>query len=342
VNERWVTLDLIHCLATRTIVYPYKVWGYGEAIGLEGLLAAADATGAPAYFQFVHGLIDAWVAARPEIGFADHVAPGQVLLAIYERTGDERLLRQALRLARFFAGLPRSPEGAALHRPDHPEFAAYVYVDCLAVDAPFLCHLAQLTGDAQFFRLATDLLLGHIRVLQDQTNGLFYHLYDSARRQTNGAFWGRGNGWAILGLLATLERLPHDDPAQGTIRTALERQAAALVKVQDESGHWHTVLDRPDTSLEASVSAFLSAALTHGVRVGLLPGWYLDTADRAWSALRTSVDANGTVAGVSQATPPGDAAHYNQVPTGGLYPWGQGPALLAATERLMADGAKHA
>jgi hypothetical protein len=39
---------------------------------------------------------------------------------------------------------------------------------------------------------------------------------------------------------------------------------------------------------------------------------------------------DGLLEGVSIATPPGTAAHYNSIETGGGYPWGQGPSLLFA------------
>lgn len=333
-TERQKILDLVHRLAAQTVTYPYKVWGYGEAVGLEGLLVAASVTGESAYFEFVHGLIDAWVGVKPHIDYPDHVAPGLALLEVYQRTGDERLLEQARRLAGFFERLPRTPSGAALHRPDHPEFAPYVYVDCMQVDAPFLCRLAQITGESWYFDVATDLLLGHIEVLQDSDSGLFYHLYDSARQKTNGAFWARGNGWAILGLVSVLEALPDDHPDAPRIRTAFERLAAALIRLQDRSGHWHTVLDYSDASLETSAAAFFCAALIRGVRSCLLPASYLEVGERAWQAVASSINSRGILTGVSQATPPGSVEDYLRVPTGGLYPWGQGPALLAAAVQL--------
>ncbi len=323
--------DLINRLAVQTMAYPYKVWGYGEEMGLQGLLAASDVTSEPAYFEFVHGLMDAWVASRPEISYPDHVAPGSVLLEIYQRTGDQRLLEQARHLAQFFADLPRASSGTARHRPDHPEFSQYAYVDCIPIDGPFLCRFADLTGETSFFDLGVDLLLSHVRVLQDEDSGLFYHLYDCAHERTNGAFWGRGNGWAILGLIDILELLGPADPARPQIQTFLERQAAALARLQDSSGHWHTVLNQPNTYLETSLAAFFCVAFTRAVDSGLLSTRYLESARAAWVALVDSIDAHGLVQGVSYATPPGDAVHYQRAPVGGLYPWGQGPALLAAT-----------
>ncbi len=220
--------DLIRRLADQTMAYPYQVWGYGEGIGLQGLMAASKALGDDTYAAFVHGLVAGWVAARPSITYADHVAPGQALLGVYEQTGDGRLLEQACQLAVHFAGLPRAASGATLHRPDHPEFNQYVYVDCLYADAPFLCRLSRVTADRKFREQAIELLLGHVGVLQDSTTGLFYHLYDCGHGRTNGAFWGRGNGWAMLGLVDTLEALPLDVPERSAAHECLRRQAAAV------------------------------------------------------------------------------------------------------------------
>jgi Na+(H+)/acetate symporter ActP len=38
--------------------------------------------------------------------------------------------------------------------------------------------------------------------------------------------------------------------------------------------------------------------------------------------------------GVSAATPPGNAKHYDKIATGAGYPWGQGPLLLACLSRM--------
>lgn len=326
--------ELIERIARTTMEYPFKVWGYGEGIGLDGLLRAAEATGQVAFEAFVHGLVDGWVAARPTVSFVDHVAPGTVLLGIHARTGDERLLLQARRLADLFAGLPRTARGTALHRPDDPTFSTYAYVDCTHVDAPFLCKLAEVTGESRFRDLGLDLLRGHVQVLRDQESGLFFHLYDDSDGSTNGALWGRGNGWAMLGLVETLEALPADDPAREELEHWLTAQAAAVATLQDASGHWHTVLDDPSTYLETSLAAFFCAGLTRAVRAGLLPVQYLAPAAAAMTALVSRIDHRGVVQGVSQATPPGSARDYGRVPVGGPFPWGQGPALLAACAQM--------
>jgi len=321
--------ERIASVSRHILAYPYKLWGYGEGIALEALLAASDHLRAPMYLEFVSGLMEQWIAARTEIPFTDHVAPGKALLMVYQRTARPELLARAIALGDFFRGLPTTAHGARLHRPDHPDFAQYVYVDCMDFDAPFLAMLGGVTGNRAYTDRAVDCLLGHARVLWDADRHLFYHLYDAGRNRVNGAFWGRGNAWASLGMIATLETLALDHPRYANIAQLYQQHMSALIALQTAEGEWHTVLDRADTYLEGSRPAMFYCALMRGIRRGLIERTHLDSAWRAWHALTRRLDANGVLQRVSFATPPGDAAHYATIATGANCPWGQGPLLEA-------------
>lgn len=324
------TLDeRIASVSRHILAYPYKVWGYGEGIALEALLAASDFMREPAYWQFVSGLMEQWITARSEIPFVDHVAPGKALLLLYLRTHRPEFLARAIALGDFFYRLPKTNQGARRHRPDHPDFAEYVYVDCMDFDAPFLSLLGQVTGNRAYTDLAVDCLLGHARVLWDADRHLFYHLYDAKANRVNGAFWGRGNAWASLGMIATLETLAPDHPRYANIAQLYQQHMSALTALQTTDGEWHTVLDRADTYLEGSLPAMFYCALMRGIRRGLIERTHLDSAWRAWHALTRRLDAKGVLQGVSFATSPGDAAHYATIATGANCPWGQGPLLEA-------------
>ena len=316
-------------VSNHILAYPYKLWGYGEGIALEALIAASDFLCEPAYLEFVGGLMDKWIAARKEIPFVDHVAPGKALLMVYQRTHRPEFLARASALGDFFRGLPTTAHGARLHRPDHPDFAQYVYVDCMDFDAPFLALLGQVTGNRAYTDLAVNCLLGHARELWDADRQLFYHLYDAGHDRVNGAFWGRGNAWASLGMIATLETLAPDHPRYAEIAQLYQQHMSALIALQTSEGEWHTVLDRADTYREGSLPAMFFCALMRGIRLGLIAHTHLDSARRAWRAFGRRLDANGVLQGVSFATPPGDAAHYATIATGANCPWGQGPALDA-------------
>ena len=55
----------------------------------------------------------------------------------------------------------------------------------------------------------------------------------------------------------------------GKIRAALARQLNKIVSLQDESGLWHTVIDRDDSYLEASSAAGFALALGRALRTRL-------------------------------------------------------------------------
>lgn len=321
-------------IAHQAMVYPYKIWGFGESIALEAIWHAASVLNETAYKTWVLEMLARWLQRRPVLQEADHSASGQMLVEAFMFTGDRRYLKLAEELAAYLSSLPRHPSGALFHRPQHPEYRSFLYVDCMEVDAPFLCSLAGVTGNSTYFDRAAEQLLAYSSLLQDPETGLFYHHYDGSAGTANGAFWGRGNGWAMLGLLKTLLRLPLDHPKRDGIYERFTRLAEALARYQLPEGGWATVITMADTYPEASLPAFFSYTFRTAVRGGLLGHRYSEVADKAGLALERRVSNDGLLLGVSVATPPGNAVHYNNIETGAGFPWGQGPALLAYLSRL--------
>lgn len=169
-------------------------------------------------------------------------------------------------------------------------------------------------------------------LLQDET-GLVNHAYDDVRGDSNHVHWARGNGWAALGLVWCLQSLPTDHSGYVRIAERFRRLIDAVVRCSSkEASGWSTVLDDPDTYIEASASLMLCCAVLGGVRLGILPQITADFGLRVWQMLAAHVDERGIVDGVSGRTPPReDSDSYNRVPIG-AYVWGQGAYLLAATE----------
>lgn len=328
-----MTSDLLQIkrIAEQIIAYPYKVWGFGEGIALEALWEAADLLEETRYKQFLLDLFEQWLK-RPLVE-ADHSAPGMLLLMAYEDTLDTRYLERAIALAEHMRALPEAKTGAALHRPQHPDYHDFLYVDCMEVDAPFLCKLAQVTGENVYAEAAVRQLSGYSALLQDQTSGLFYHQYNAVTDQINGAFWGRGNGWALLGLLKTLLLLSPEHPEYTHIKAIFARLVDALAKCQLADGTWSTVLNQPETYAEASLPAMFGYGVGVGMQTGLLDKKYETLVQKAWNAMNARLE-DGLLRGVSIATPPGDAPHYNSIATSSGFPWGQGPALLFCLSQL--------
>lgn len=323
-------MELINRIGDVTVRYRYKTWGFGESIAMEGLIAAGGR-----HRAFARDKIETW--ARESGPMADdplaHVAPGVPFLMLYEEHRDDVLWGRIEELATILAGMKHGDAGARIHRPDLAGWEHEVWVDCMHLDGPFLARLGRLTNDPDRIGLAVELLLGHAHVLQDEASGLFSHGFNDATGERNRVHWGRGQGWALLGLVDTLHELPRDHVSARDINDRLSALIAGLAATECEPGVWSTVVDRPETYREASVSAYVALGVGRAIRRGYVSTDYQPMVDRAWANVFTHISPDGDLTGVSDATPVGpDAAHYNARPLSSQ-PWGQGPALLAAVER---------
>lgn len=325
---------LLRAVAARTMDYDYSVWYWGDAVAMDGLWVAGQALDETGYTAFVIERMQAW-ARRPWRGEAEHMAPGLAGVAVVAQTGDERVKAKLWQLAEWHASTPRSAEGVPIHRPDLPDRRTFAWVDSLYHGPAFLVEFGRAYREARYVDLGVADALGHARVLQESETGLFHHGYDVAERRTNAARWGRGQGWALLGLVDTLEALPDDHPARAEIRDRLVNVLRTMQAYQDYSGHWHTLIDDRNSYLETSVAAFVCAGVGRLRRTGLLTDEWQPLRDSSWAAVRERVDERGNVVGVSYDTHlKFDAPeHYRNRPLG-HNPWGQGAFLRAAAEPL--------
>jgi unsaturated rhamnogalacturonyl hydrolase len=213
-------------------------------------------------------------------------------------------------------------------------------IDSLYHVPPFIAACGGLLGDESLHEEGLAMWVDHAAALGAPGTTLLFHNYEHGTGRRRGYGWGRGNGWALFGLLDLIEILPDKGPHR---KVAIERfrdLAAAVLPLQDHSGFWHTLLDDPDSYLETSTAGFFGAIFTKGVRLNLLPVEYGASAERAWQALLSRIDSDGGAFGTSAATwaanaPAEDLALYRAAPTE-VNVWGQGAALRLAAERVRA------
>lgn len=319
---------------------PMFVWDWGEAIAIQALVAASAAIEEPEYDRWVASRLELWQKIHPDPFWPDHLGPAVALVWHHERTGDRQAIEYAERLAEHMASLPVAATGARLVRPDKPDIDHFVWVDSLYTDGPFLCELGRVTGNAEHLLEGARQTEGICASLQDPATGFFAHRYDNTTGETNGVFWGRGCGWAALGLGHILSLLPPDHPLWPTLAERLERFARSAAALQGASGHWHAVLDRKETRLESSTTALIAEGLALGIDAGAIGEAYRDPVARAWDAVAAEVAPDGRVENVSQRSPSSTSwEDYAVLPHGGCYTWGQGPWLLLACRFLTAAGA---
>lgn len=333
--------------------YPWKLWFWGDSIGLEGLLDATEMLGDERYAAYVYGLLKGWLAREQYRSEFDYNAAGVALLRCYQKTGDARLLEAARRHAAYLAGFRTTFNGAFVRYenaaielpPEIPGSSSpgagrrapadggpCVFVDSIHFDGPFYAKLHEITGEACYRSLALANILPQIELLWDPQADLFHHFWMERQRKPNGVLWARGNGWGLLGVSLTLEFLGGSAAALPQLEMILRRALTRLVELQDEQGAWHTVLDDPSSYLESSTAVFFADVMARAIRLGVMPAAdLLPSLERALTYALQHTDGEGLVEGVSYETFPSTRAeHYRNMPRGALAPWGQGPLLAAA------------
>lgn len=336
--------------AEHLLRHPWKMWFWGDSIGLEGLLDATELTGDARYQGFVHGLLKGWIARESFRSAFDYTAPGLALLRAYHCSRDDTLLQAARRHADYLAGFRRTAGGAYMRYenaaielpPEIPgalpngqtppvDGGPCIFVDSVHFDGPFFAKLYELTGEKQYRDLAVSNILPQIDLLYDVRERLFHHFWMERTGKPNGVLWARGNGWGLLGTALTLEAIGTNDAAgarlAGVLRDGIER----IAELQDPSGAWHTIITDPDSYVESSTAAFFADVICRAVRLGLFAaGRYHRVLEKAMRFLVGKVDPDGVLDGVSYETFPSTRPeHYRTMPRGAVVPWGQGPLICA-------------
>jgi len=323
------------------MAYWYYRWDWGEPVALDGLLAAGRAYALPPFVGYVTEEVADWVCREASAGSGldpgegsrrpNVLGPGVALMDTLESGALESSTERAgwdlaQRLASAVVSGSRAT-GALTPEEDRRT----VFVDSLYGLPEFLIRFADASGDAALVAETVRLVDSHCRVLQ-RADGLFAHCADLDDPSAPMIAWGRGNGWAALGLARYLNAL--GDRADSSVAKAFGRLATSLRDHQEVGGRWRNLIDDRRSYPEASTTAMVSAAFTSGVRNGWLGPEFGEAADAGWEAVADRIDPSGALVGVSYR--PGvntDPRRYEHTPVVGAYPWGQGSYLLVAAGR---------
>ena len=215
--------------------------------------------------------------------FVDFSEPGQ----------SDEALNLAIAGAEYM--FPQSPE-TILRSPTG-------WTDDMFMASSLLSRIGAYTKDARYGTTVGRLLASYAESLQ-RSDGLFVHSVRGPHA------WGRGNGFAILGLTEALAFLPDDWAERPQILDIYRRHAEALVRHQAPDGMWQQVVDEPGSYRELTVTSMTLVALARGVRLGWLDDSYRSVIDRAWLGVAAHVAEDGAVVDASTSTGAGPTKQY--------------------------------
>jgi unsaturated rhamnogalacturonyl hydrolase len=356
-------------------------WAYEEGVLLDGMAAEWQATGNGEDFAYIKAAVDKYVTTDGTItGYKaaghtlDDIELGRATLLVYRVTLLPRYAKAAEFLESQLVLQPRTASGGYWHKQIYPN---QMWLDGAYMAEPFrAAYAASFQQPQDFDDIAKQLLLmdAHMR---DPKSGLLRHGWDESKSmpwadKTTGLspeVWARAEGWYCMALVDVLDWFPRDHPQRAALIAALNRNLAAVLKVQDsETGLWWQVMDRsphaaphlmkqPNGSmrlglehanegnfLEASASCMFTYALAKGVRLGYLPSVDEAPAQRAWAGIQkmfitTNPDGTLTLHGTVKVgglggTPyrSGEFSYYIGEKVGDQDAKGVGAYLLAGSE----------
>lgn len=324
--------DAIDRVVKRTFTMDFN-WDWPAGVAFYGVCEAYEATGNRAYID----QLKAWVDEQLEDGIprltVNAVSIGHSLLSLHQATGEGIYLEKATEMAEFLKhDAVRFADGIFQHTVNSEvyNFPEQAWVDTMFMAGYFLLRIGTQLGRNEY---SADGLLqyhGHERFLQDDSTNLYFHGWDNiAQSHMSGVFWARGNAWAALTMARALNLVDVHHAAFMIIEGSLRDQLSALVRLQDESGLWHTVLTDPDSYLETSGSAGIAAALLSRGRL------YNKYVNRSVRGILSRIKADGTVAGVSAGTAVmRDVQGYKDTSEKRIQGWGQGLTLAFLSSLL--------
>ena len=309
---------------------------------LSGMNAVWYNTAGRSYYQYIQDSIDPFLAsgaASDPAAFSLHsVMPGRQLLLLYRTTLDKRYYEAAAALRRRVSLPPASESSGSVEMQDFPDPAR---PDELYLAEPFLAEYASVFHQPQDFAGITRQFLAiEQQAHRDPESGLLYRAWDRSRQGTSPTLWAQGLGWYMMALVDSVPLYPEDDPGRAQLIDILKRTAAVVVRYQDAgSGLWYQVLDQHEKGIGfgSSAACMFTYVLAKGVRLGYLPPEYANSAQHAWSSIRsrfltTGPDGQPTLANTANANGPTHEINND--------PQDAGSFLLAATEMEHAADAK--
>lgn len=310
-------------VAERTLRCPVRLWDFGVGSVLSGMVRVGQMLGEATYVDWADRLVAPTLTAPA--GPADHLIAVEALSVLRSARPDLDIEPSCARWIDTMLNAQRlTPSGPRIHWPDLEPWSSTIWVDCMHTDGPALAALGQPDK-------AVEHSTEYASVLQ-RDDGLFHHGYDALAERGNGIAWGRGQAWALLGLVDTLRQAADPD-----LNDRLTRLVESFARHED-GGRWHTIVDDPDSPLEHSVAAYVAYAVRRAVTFGLVEEEFGAMADRAFDATVQAVSKGALP--VSEATPVGDASAYTSRSTG-VFPWGQAPVLHAVVDRLEGEAQRR-
>jgi unsaturated rhamnogalacturonyl hydrolase len=313
-------------------------WEWTHGIGLYGIHQYYALTGEKRCLQIIQDWFNDRFRAGTPTKNVNTMAPFLTLANLYEEYGERTYLPYLDTWAEWVMhDMPRTEEGGLQHIVFNSENPQQLWDDTLMMCVLPLARIGQVLDRPQYLEEARRQFMLHVKYLQDSQTGLWFHGWTfDGRHNFAKALWARGNSWVTIAIPEFIEmlNLPPGDGLREFLLGTLAAQVRTLAQHQDASGLWHTLIDDPNSYLEASATAGFAYGILKAVRKRYLPVSYAEVGLRAVQGVLNNIGEDGELKNVSFGTAMGsDLEFYRRIPLTSM-PYGQSMAMLALCELL--------
>jgi len=270
-----------------------------------------------------------WNTGRKRF-YADDYCVAQIYSQLYLRYKEPKMIAPFRALADSIVAQPHTEP---LNWKNNIAMREWAWCDALFMGPPALSYLSLATGDEKYVNTAIKLWWKTTGFLYDPAEKLYFR--DETylqKKEKNGqkVFWSRGNGWVLAGLVRLLEGTPANHPDRKKLESLYKDLAGRIVSLQQPDGSWHASLLDPASYpiKEMSGTGFYCYALAWGVNHGLLnKKAYWPAVEKAWTALKSSVQPDGMLGYVQPIGASPDKVDANSTEV-----YGVGAFLLSGSE----------
>jgi unsaturated rhamnogalacturonyl hydrolase len=284
-------------------VFSKGKWSYTNGYFLNALSECYLINKNSQYFDYIKQWVNLFLDATGRIDplkykhddfELDNIAPGRLLLFLYQQTSDNRYAKAADQLLDQLNHQPRTSDGGFWHKK---LYTNQMWLDGIYMADVFLAQYASAFNKSQYFDEAAKQMELIFKHTYDPKTGLLFHGWDESKNKIwadplTGAspeIWGRALGWYLMAVVDGLDYIPNNHPEHPKLVQIFKSLAANLIKYQDTtSGLWYQVVNKgnlPGNWLETSCSAMFAYALAKGVQSGYLGNVYLQRANKAFDGL---------------------------------------------------------
>ncbi len=313
----------------------YQFWEWTQGVGLFGLWKLFCYEKKECYLDTLKKYYDRQIAVGFPALNVNTAAPYLTMSFLAEYMGEEKYLRPCVEAAQeIMTSFPRTKEGGFQHKTSDSVNEGELWDDTLYMTVLFLANMGRILKDEAMQAEAEYQFLLHAKYLCDKKSGLWYHGWSFLTEDNFAeAFWGRGNCWITMAIPEYLSMNVCGRAVRRLLVNTLKAQIESLKKYQEKSGVWHTLVDDPDSYVEASATCGFAYGVLKAVKDGLVDKSCLEAAARAVEPILNYISEDGVVHQVSYGTPMGRISKdfYKEIELKPM-PYGQALAILFLME----------